>query len=150
MTVWIMIANASQAYCYSCEQKSLHNGKLKLDLLETYEHPESRKKGSDLISDRPGHFQSSVSHASYAGTSDPKETEADHFAREIAEILEKAHNKNEFEQLILVVPPHFQGLLNKHLSKNIEPLISHTIQKDYTKLPILDLQHQLQAQLKKE
>lgn len=151
MVTWIMIANASQAHCYTCNEKGLHTNKFKLELLQSFEHPESRKKDGDLISDRAGHFQSTnFGHASYISESDPKAIQAEIFAKELADELDAARINHHYQQLILVVPAQFLGLINKHLNKNIEPLISHTIQKDYTKLPILDLHHQLQAQLKKE
>ena len=135
LKTWIMIANASEAYCYSIDNKQLVKGRIDLELLNSYTHPESRKKDGDLISDRSGHYQSgTLGHGSYITPTDPKEHEAVSFAKEIADILESGRIANDYQSLILISPPHFHGLLNKHINKNVSSLIREKIEKDYTKV----------------
>ena len=48
---WILVANASAAHLYAN-----HGPKKGLKKLKEFEHTASRDKGSDLASDRPGHY----------------------------------------------------------------------------------------------
>jgi len=149
LSTWILVANASQAFFYALDVKELHKGKIALELLNTLEHEESRKKDAELMSDRSGHFQSgNLGHgSSYYNAVDPKEHEAEVFAKEVAQALESSRISKDYEQLILVIPPHFHGLLNKHLNKNVVGLIKEKIEKDYTKDHIKKLEAHLARHL---
>lgn len=139
----ILIANASEAKCYETERLGD-----KLTLIKEYQHPQSRAKRMDLVSDRPGHYISRDSaHGALENTSDPKEVEADHFARELAADLNHLHPDNS--QLILITPPHFFGLLNKHLHDSVSKHLFYHLDKDYTKIPLKQLLEYLQ-ELRKE
>jgi len=45
-----------------------------------------------------------------------------------------ARSAGEFHELILVAPPHFNGLLNKHLNGKMGNLIQANVNKDYTRV----------------
>jgi protein required for attachment to host cells len=70
--------------------------------------------------------------STYVNTSDPKEGEAASFAQNLASYLEKNRTDHQYTDLVLVAPPHFLGLLNQHISKEVEKLITKSIAKDYT------------------
>ncbi len=141
--IQILIANASEAKHYEAE----HLGD-KLTLIKEYQHPQSRAKRMDLVSDRPGHYISRDSaHGALENTSDPKEVEADQFARELA--VDLNHLDNADSQWILITPPHFFGLLNKHIHDNVRKLLFYHLEKDYTKLPQKQLLNYL-VELRKE
>lgn len=141
-TTWILTANATEARCY--ESKLLGHD---LTLIKEYYHPQNREKNLDLVTDRPGHYQSrsgvNSAHGAYAERTDPKEAEAEHFAHILAEDINKARANNLFEKLILIVPSRFHGLLNKRLNQHVLHLVSHHIEKDYTKMPIRELKEYL-------
>lgn len=128
-TTWILVANASQARLYA------NNGPKKgLQLLKELQHPESREKGSDLVSDRPGHMQSAGNgHGARQPRTDPKTNEARHFALQLARELNHARASGQFGRLILVAPPAFMGLLNEKLDGPTASLVSDRFEKDYTK-----------------
>lgn len=148
MATWILIANSSVAHCYTFDQKKFAEGEIRLDKIDSHYHPESRKKDGDLISDRAGYFKSGdLGHGSYENETDPKEHEAELFAKELAQKLNSACEKKDFEDLVLVSPSHFYGILNKHFSKNMHGHIKKTIQKDYTKSPIKELESHLKDYL---
>lgn len=132
---WILVANASEARLFS------NNGPGKgLSLIKSFEHPESRVKGVDLVSDRPGHYQSAGNgHGAYVQTSDPKENEADRFARELIGELDNGRTSNSCKKIALVSSPAFLGTLNGHMNSNLEKMVSCTIEKDYTKEKEQDL-----------
>lgn len=135
----VLVANASRAAWY--ETNGL--GK-ELNLIKEYFHPESREKRMDLVSDRPGHYQSrGTGRGAFVERADPKKNEAERFARELATDLDKAHSGNRFEELVIIAPPQFHGMLNKHCSGQVRSKVAHNIEKDYTQTPTKQLAIQL-------
>lgn len=143
LITWVLTANATEARCYETQHLSKE-----LKLIKEYFHPENLKKNLDLVTDRPGHYLSrggvgSSAHGAFVSKHTPKEAEAEHFAHVLAEDINKARAKNEFSKLILIVPSHFHGLLNKHLNTHVLDLVTHHIEKDYTKIPFKKLKEYL-------
>ncbi len=123
----ILVANSAEAFLYSCENLRI----LDLVLIKEFTHPDSRKKISDLICDKPGHFKTDGgAHGSYE-KGDPKKVEAEHFALELAKFVKSTVGSANNVKLIVVTPSHFCSLIKKHLDVNIKDTIC--ISKDYTK-----------------
>jgi len=142
-STWIMVANASQAniFCNEGPRKGLTK-------VKTLQHAASREKGSELVSDRPGHNQGHGNgHGSYVPAKMPKEIEAERFALEIARELNHGRTQNAFQRLILVASPHFMGLLNQHLDAHVRQLVSDSIEKDYTKITDKELAGHLESRI---
>lgn len=128
-TTWILVANASEAKLYA--NKGINKG---LEQIASFDHPESRKKGVDLVTDRAGHMQSSGNgHGSRQPATDPRQYEHENFARELAQHVEKGRTNNQYQRLIVAAEPHFRGLLNTTFSGQVKSLISECLDKDYTK-----------------
>ena len=126
----ILVANSSYAKFY----QSTDLGK-DLELTQEYVHPESREKADELVSDRQGRYRSRFgSHRGAYVSAIPKEVEAEKFALQLAHALNGA-NLKDYDELIIIAPPHFHGLLNKHYPPNVRAKIKHAIEKDYTKIP---------------
>jgi len=129
-TTWILVANASTARIY--ENKGISKG---LKLVSQLDHPESRMKGSELVSDRPGYMQSvGNGHGARQPATDPKQNEAEHFALNLAKTLEQGRGDNRYDRLIVVASNPFLGTLKPRLSGQVQSLVSETIEKDYTKV----------------
>ncbi len=128
MNTWILVANASKAFLYSSE--NLYTGDLQL--VEELRHPESRKKGVDLITDGPGGYATDHGARSAYEKSHPKEDEAEIFAIKLASLLKDGNYNNDYEQLVLVATSHFYGLMKKHMDFTVDEFIH--IDKDYTQL----------------
>jgi len=124
---WILIANASSAKIYETPRAKLFNGHCHLKLVQELEHPESRLKESDLIATVSGH-------KNLPESVEPRSQEHEKFAKELVDQLVHGRNKHAFEDLIIVAPAQFMGQLNKKINGVLKPLISKTIEKDYTKL----------------
>jgi len=139
MAICILVASASEACFYSSENQRFNE----LSLVEKIEHPESRMKGSDLISDRPGHYQTDHQARSAYEKGDPKAIEAENFAIELANKLKDYFTHGNYESLMLVVLPHFYGVMKKHLHLSNVDIIH--IPKDYTKLSLEALMDHLQV-----
>jgi protein required for attachment to host cells len=129
-TTWILVANAASAKLYANDGP--HKG---LRKIREFMHPASREKGSELVSDRPGHNQGHGNgHGSYVPAHEPKEVEAEHFAVELCRQLDHGRSINAYQRLILVSAPAFLGLMNGHLNHHVKQLVSESFEKDYTKL----------------
>jgi protein required for attachment to host cells len=129
-TTWILVANAAAAKLYANEgpRKGLRK-------IKEFNHPASREKGSQLVTDRPGHNPGHGNgHGAYVPAHDPKEVQADQFALELCRQLDHGRTTNAYRRLILVSPPAFLGRMNGHLSDHVRELVSERFEKDYTKL----------------
>ncbi|NWG87813.1 MAG: host attachment protein [Hydrogenophilaceae bacterium] len=142
-TTWILVANASQAKLYA------NRGPKKgLELLKELDHPESREKGSNLVSDRPGHIQGHGNgHGSYVPPTDPKEHEADRFALELAREMEEGRTSNAYDRLIIAASSPFLGMLNGRLSNQVKGKLAESIEKDYTRMPVKELTGYLESHI---
>ncbi|MBA4696552.1 MAG: host attachment protein [Legionella sp.] len=131
---WLTTFNSNTCRVY-------HYSKNELDLFKTIEHPENRQHDTDITADKSGNYKSPVvgTSGTFAQASDPKEIQVDNFAREIANLLESARTAGSLKKLILVAPPHMMGLVNKHISKQVEHLVLHDIKKDFMFLPEKEL-----------
>jgi protein required for attachment to host cells len=137
-TTWVLVADASCAQLYRQEATG------GLEMFMEFDHPESRMKGDRLASDRPGRQQSKgTGHGTFSDKTTLKQQEAERFARELAETIERARQTNAIGEIIIAAPPHFSGLLNGALSKHARELVTANIEKDYTKLNPGELQMRL-------
>ena len=127
---WILVADSARARLF--RKKTRH---AKIQLLEEFNHPESRQKGKELASDRPGHYLSKgTGHGAFVNPTNLKQYEASVFAKQLANKLVQASNNHAYKQLIIFASPKFYGLLKKRLTKSILNSIKTVIGKDYTKI----------------
>lgn len=119
-------------------------------LVQEHEHPESRAHVAQLVSDKPGRVKQSggPDRAAMEPHTPRKKVEAEHFARELAGALEKLLDATPFDQVILVTPPPFLGILRGELSGRVQKRISTLVEKDYLHLPMQELRERLEKQLK--
>lgn len=127
---WLLIADASKARIFAMHKVRVFREKNPndLELIGAYNHENSRKKGSELNSDRMGEFGSGT----FVEATSPKLHEAQQFAHELLGHLETGRKENNYRDLIIVAPPAFMGLLHKHMPHGVNKLISQKIEKDYT------------------
>lgn len=126
-TIWVVVANASEARIFSMKR-----GKFKFNLIKEFEHPDSRKKTGELISDGIGRYKArDIASGTFSSRTSPKRVEADHFANELAKFLDHERSINKYDLLMLVMPSHFQALLKNHISNPLRQQICGTIAKDY-------------------
>jgi len=134
-TTWILVADASRAQLFAQDKIGE-----RLSLVREYQHPESRLKAAEIASDRAGRQESKGNgRGSMVEHADPKKYEAERFAIELAHALEHGRAAGSYQQLILVAPAHFIGLLHEHLSVHTHALVGTNIEKDYTQLPAVEL-----------
>ena len=147
MTIsWILVSNATESRIYTTPRAKLFDESAQLKLISTHNHPTSRLKRQDLTSDKAGNFSSSKS-STYDSETDPKDHEMSLFARELSQVLEQGRQQKQFEDLILVAPPQFLGMLLKHCNGHVTHFISVKIEKDYTKFAENDIVQHISAYL---
>ncbi|MBA2650013.1 MAG: host attachment protein [Legionella sp.] len=123
---WIVTANTNQCRVYELQENAL---KLIIEL----NRPENKLKESELGSDKPGRYNSSVSTGgggAYAPHTKFEDVQDDDFAREVALKLDEARNQNSYNELIIVMPAQIEGMFSKHLNKNVKELVKFTIHKN--------------------
>ncbi len=144
---WVLVANGSEARLFH------HTGK-SLELVEQFLHPDSRRKDQEITSDHASHRETRTEgtasqrvYGSFPEPTDPHDFEIDRFARELDEKLEQHRAQNDFRELVLVAPPHFHGLVKKHMSGPLEKCVIREVSKDYTSVRERDLLEQLTPHL---
>lgn len=119
-------------------------------LVQQLNHAEGRMKGSDLVSDGPGHYKAEgLAGSDFDSKNNPHQVELAHFAIEISRFLEHEHNQNTYAHLFISAEPHFYGILEKHLSKQVLKVLKKSPHHDYIPLATLELEKVL-LKLQKE
>lgn len=109
--------------------------------------PRSRGHARDLESDRPGRsYASSRTGARHAlePAHDPHKLEKHKFAAALAEALDCACGRREFDQLVLVAPRRSLGELRGLLSARVQRAVGMEIAKDLTNETTAGLWRRLQ------
>jgi protein required for attachment to host cells len=152
---WILVSDASRAVLLRTKEKD----KPGLNVVGRFEHPDSRARARDLVSDANGRKPVGPPPAVRVGPhgawgrpgaepdTEPKEVEAKRFAHELADVLERGLAAHEYKELMLVAPPHFLGLLKDVVSEQVSKHIHSTVDKDYTLLEVWDLEERLYPKL---
>jgi protein required for attachment to host cells len=104
--------------------------------IKVLEHPESRLRNLDIVSDKPGRDFESVGTTRHGvgHCTTPKKHEFDVFAHEIAAYLREAKDKGEFDQLYISAAPHLLGLLRQAMDPVTLKSIHGETDKDMTQM----------------
>ena len=115
--------------------------------IERIEDPDARLHDRDLASDRPGRSYESVGGARHAIEREegPHRRAAVRFARRVADKLEEARRKGEFDRLVVVVGPPFLALIREALPHQTRVKVVHEIRKDLVHGPLEALREHLAA-----
>jgi protein required for attachment to host cells len=142
VSTWVMVADAGRARVF----ESAGAGQ-PLREVAGFVHERSRVKRRDILTDRPGRVRPGTIFGPDATAmpphTDPKETEAARFAHDLAEEMRRARDRDGYEHLVVVAPPHFLGLLRASLHGQLGKCHISTIDGDYTLLAEPDLRSRL-------
>lgn len=126
---YVVVANGSQAHFYSLSMTKSAD----LHLLESIVDDTMRKKNQDLVTDKPGHYQTITSaRGAYSSSQSPKEREEMLFAKQIIQTFRKHTNDDYYGGYIIIAPSKFWGIVKKQLDGKAESNDMYVIQKDYT------------------
>jgi protein required for attachment to host cells len=133
MTTWIIVADASRARIFETPNSGREINEI-MDLV----NPAAREPTRDIQSDAHGRFHAkggastNISH-SIERNQDAVEHEVELFAKRLSAYVDKARSEVRYDQLCLVAPPKFLGLLRGNLAKESQKLLKREIPKDLSK-----------------
>jgi protein required for attachment to host cells len=129
MTTWAVVANAARARLYALEGRGAP-----LKEIEDLIWAEGQLKGHELEADAPGRSFDSAGAGRHAmePSLDPRAEEAARFAHEIADQLESSYKQHKFDQLCVIAPPGFLGLLRREIGKPLSGAVAGELNKDLT------------------
>lgn len=135
---WILIADGAIAKVF--EHAGPGTGLRAVDNLMFEQEP---LKAGDIMADRPGRSFSSVGHgrSGIEYSSDPVAVRERRFIENVAEALERQHQRQAFERLIIVAAPTALGDLRPALTKGVRDTIIAELPKDLTNLPTPQLEN---------
>jgi len=129
MSVWILVADQSRARLFS---QSFKNGGL--TELESFANPEGRAHNRDLETDQPPRVYksfSAVRHAIEPQTS-TKNKVIERFSRQLSDVLELGRVNHQYDQLVLIAPPKFLGILRSELNKHVQEKVVVQVNQELT------------------
>lgn len=133
--VWILVADAAHGRMFTTPDARM------ISEVADYAHPESRQHERDLTTDEPGRSFDSGGQGRHA--MEPKQAahdhEADAFAGELADALDKGRNEHRYDHLVLIAPPEFLGRLRGRLSKPTAQSVVAEIDKNLVHLDAQEL-----------
>ena len=140
-TIWVLVANRSRARILSQRLPGEP-----LQEVTSLKHPDGSLKQQDVETDRQGRFgeRGNMRQAGDPETDFKHET-AERFAGEIADLLDKARQRNQFGELVMIAAPLFLGVLRKKLPAPLGQMVTLEIDKDYTHLKPGELAKHLPA-----
>lgn len=141
---WILIANATHARLLRRESGDL------MVVLETFEHPESRSKVSELADDKMGWEKADRGSggSAYQPHMDAKQKERMRFARELADHLEQQALQGKFRSLAIFASSPFLGEIKAELGDAGARLLSSTHDLDLTSFALTELEQRVRNELK--
>lgn len=145
---WIVVADGARARFFTPSEDAK---KLVSALAADMFAAEARGHSSDLKSDKPGRsYSSSRSGARHAlePPHDYHKLEKHKFTAELAKVLEKACERGEFDQLVLVAPHRSLGELRTLLSDRVSRRVRQEIAKDLTNETVANLWRRLASEVK--
>ncbi|MDC0741133.1 host attachment protein [Polyangium mundeleinium] len=141
---FVLVADASRARLF---RQGLEEN-APLELVEEFEHPESRAMARDLMADKPGRTFWKRGQSAPDYRTDPKDVEAEKFARSLADRLAALYDTQAFHKLVLAAPPKFLGLLRSMLAAHTNHVAEAVVashEKDYTQLDVRTIAERIAA-----
>jgi protein required for attachment to host cells len=143
MTAWILVADSSRAKLFTTELPEQP-----WTLLEAIDHPQGREPSREISpSSPPGRMLQNKSlggrRSAMEPRTTPKEAESQRFAQALSNRLEAATAKRSFDDLVLVAPPHFLGVLHGALGPQAAKCLRATVDKDLSTLDAADVRERL-------
>lgn len=124
---WIVAADHAGARIFATDKRAGP-----IEEIASLEHPEGRMKEQELAGEELGTGTAGAGHGQDIITHEHshKRNEEERFARELAEYLDKARQKNRFRELYVLSDPRFLGALRNAMPATVRKMITNTISKD--------------------
>jgi protein required for attachment to host cells len=138
---WVVVCDGAKALIM---QNAGDAQLMNLKVRETLTQPNEADR--DLGTDRPGrsHAADGMSGSSMQETDWHERAEED-FLKQVASKLDELVHENRARRIVLVAPPTALGTLRPNLSADTQAAISAEVAKDYTNLPVDQIERHLAA-----
>lgn len=127
MATWVLVVHGNAGRVLELNKNA------KIAVKKEFAHLAINEKGHNVYTDRPGRSFESGGPTRHSMSS---ENLVDHehkaFAKEIAQYLEKAHQEQSFNHLVVVASKGLLGAFRKEISQSLKKTISHELDKDLT------------------
>lgn len=137
---WILIADRSKAKLVH----ALPDGQGPFPTLQCFVHEAGRLQPRERDSDEPSRV---VHPAGYVSALEPHEdrdhVEATRFAAELVAHLERSRQEGRFDQLTVIAPPRFLGVLRDTWTPSLRKMIHLELHHDLMSLTAAELQKRL-------
>jgi protein required for attachment to host cells len=118
---WIVAADASRARVLQVA------GPQRLVEVDNLLNPEGRLSDREINTDARGRFSGGHTGEDDVGAVDHQ---VELFAKRVGDYLDKARTDHRYDELVLVAPPRFLGMIRKSLGKEVEKLVVDDLDKD--------------------
>jgi protein required for attachment to host cells len=135
---WVLIGDGRHAlFLYNHGDPDL------LDLRVIEARVEENHADHDLGSDAPGRYAARGGPRSAVENTDWHELEKEHFAKEIADRINKAAASGEMKEIVIVAPPRVLGEIRKELSPKAQAAVKGELDRDLARHPLPDIEKAL-------
>jgi protein required for attachment to host cells len=134
-TTWIIAADASRARVLQVADRDQ-----RLLEIEDLLNPEGRVDDRQLTTGAHPRYRGSSGPASDREETGAAEHATERFAKRLGDYLDKARNERRYDELVLLAPPKFLGMVRKKLGKEVQKLVSEEIPKDLSWVNVRDLE----------
>ncbi len=150
---WILVCDAGRAKLFEETSPARH-----YRTVGAFEHPEGRARVTELVADAQGRKPVGGSRGANARPegfhgrpgvepeTDPKQVEAQKFARRLAEVLEKGLDDRAYEALVVVAPGKFLGTVKAALDDRVRGRVEATVDRDLSQLEPREIERRLRAE----
>lgn len=145
MRRYIVIGDATTARIFSINDEDAV-----LELVRHLTHPSSRLHPQEINTDQPGRVHKGMDRARSAmePRTDAHITQVRLFAKEIGNALQVAYDHRHFDELAIIAPPRFLGLLRKQLGIHSIKCPATCLSRNCTHVAMQDLPSHLGGSLK--
>lgn len=126
-STWVLVADSSRARFFSLDSRVDP-----LREIDTLIHAEGKLRARDEVTDRQGGIAGGHGQGDFTfeAPTDIKHQDQVNFAHQIGEKLEQGRVSNAYEDLILVAPPAFLGVLRQTLNDHIQKMVFKAVNKN--------------------
>ncbi len=126
---WVLVADGTRARVFIKKRDKMNNA-LGKDFVS------DNLQDRDIYMDKPGraYESSNPTRHAYQPRTDWHQYNKELFAKELCEVIEKASENAEFDELIIISPPKTLGDIRGNLCKQTLSKVTAEIPKDVTKL----------------
>jgi protein required for attachment to host cells len=138
---WVLVGDGRRAlFLYNHGDPDL------LDLRVIEARVEENPAAHDQGTDAPGRLASRGGPRSAVEITDWHEVEKEHFAKEMAERINKAAASGEMKEIVIVAPPRVLGEIRKDLSQKAQAKVKGEFDRDLTHHPLPEIEKALARQ----